>query len=108
MFKTSGSTKSTTRPGKGGVGVDGDGGDDGGHDNSATSSSSSTDSSTSATQIAVEYDGVGSGGGKWVEESSKKSKNLKGLKSCKGHRFRGMFTKTSILRQFDTKISSSH
>ena len=37
MLKTSGSTESTTRPGKGGVGVGGDGGgdggDDGGHDN---------------------------------------------------------------------------
>ena len=33
MLKTSGSTESTTRLGKGGVGVGGDGGDDGGHDN---------------------------------------------------------------------------
>ena len=36
MLKISGSTESTTRPGKGGVGVGGDGGgdggDDGGHD----------------------------------------------------------------------------
>ena len=32
MLKTSGSTESTTRPGKGRVGVGGDGGDDGGHD----------------------------------------------------------------------------
>ena len=32
MLKTSGSTESTTRLGKGGVGVGGDGGDDGGHD----------------------------------------------------------------------------
>ena len=31
MLKTSGSIESTTRPGKGGVGVDGDGGNDGGH-----------------------------------------------------------------------------
>ena len=30
MLKTSGSTESTTRPGKGGVGVGGDDGDDGG------------------------------------------------------------------------------
>ena len=30
MLKTLGSTESTTRPEKGGVGVDGDGGDDGG------------------------------------------------------------------------------
>ena len=34
-----------------------------------------------------------------VEESSKSSKNLKGLKSCKGHRFGGTFTKAPILRQ---------
>ena len=37
MLKTLGSTESITRPGKGGVGVggdgNGDGGDDGGHDN---------------------------------------------------------------------------
>ena len=32
MLKTSGSTESITRPGKGRVGVGGDGGDDGGHD----------------------------------------------------------------------------
>ena len=31
MLKTSGSTESTTRPGKGGVGFGGDGGNDGGH-----------------------------------------------------------------------------
>ena len=33
MLKTSGGTESITRPGKGKVGVGGDGGDDGGHDN---------------------------------------------------------------------------
>ena len=32
MLKTSGSTESITRPGKGGVGVGGDGGDNGSHD----------------------------------------------------------------------------
>ena len=32
MLKTSGSTESTTRPGKGGVGVGGDGGGDSGDD----------------------------------------------------------------------------
>ena len=74
MLKTSGSTESTTRPGKGGVGVGGDGGDDGGHDNGATSSSLSTDSSPSTTQIAVEYDGVDGGGGRWVKKSSKSQK----------------------------------
>ena len=72
MLKTSGSTESTTRPEKGGVGVGGDGDDDGGHNNGATSlmlrTSTSTDLSTSATQITVEYDGVDGGDGKWVKE----------------------------------------
>ena len=39
--------------------------------------SSSTDSSTSVTQIAVEYDGVGDGGGKSVEKSSKSRRIVK-------------------------------
>ena len=66
MLKTSGSTESTTRPGKGRVGVGGNGNDKINDD--ATSSmlrtSSSTDSSTSMTQIVVEYDGVDNGGGR--------------------------------------------
>ena len=33
-----------------------------------------------------------------VEELSKSPKNLKGLKSCKGHWFRGTFTEAPILR----------
>ena len=41
-----------------------------------------------------------------VEESSKSPKNLKDLKSCKGHRFGGTFTRASILRQLDTRNSS--
>ena len=81
MLKTSGSTESTSRFGKSGVGVGGDGSNDGGHDTGTTSSmlrtSSLTDSSTSATQITVEYDGVDGGGGKWVEESSKSRKTSK-------------------------------
>ena len=114
MLKTSGSTDSTIRPGKGRVGVSGDGGDNGSLDNGATSSSSSTNSSTSATQIMVEYDGVDGGGGKWVEKSSKirkivkKSKNLKGLKSCKGYWLRRTFTEAPIFCWFmDTKNLSS-
>ena len=87
MLKTLESTKSKTRPGKGGVGIGGDGGDDDGHDNGATSSmlrtSLSTDSSTSATQIAVEYDGADGGGGKWVEELSKVEKPQKPEESQK-------------------------
>ena len=81
MLKTLGSTESTTRPGKGGVGVGGDGGDDGGHDNGATSSmlrtSSSTDSSTSVAQTAVEDNGVDGGCGKSVEKSSKSRRVVK-------------------------------
>ena len=38
MMKTSGSTESTTRPRKGGVGVGGDGGDNGGHDDGGSHS----------------------------------------------------------------------
>ena len=77
MLKTSGSTESITRPGKGKVGDVGNGGDDGGHDNGTTSSSSSTDTSTSTIQIAVEYDGVDGGGSKWVKELSKSQKTSK-------------------------------
>ena len=87
ILKTSRITKSTTRPGKGGVGVGGDSGDDGGHDNGATFSmlrtSSSTNSSTSTTQITVEYDGVDVGDGKWVKESSKSRKTSKARKVAK-------------------------
>ena len=69
MLKTSGSTESTTRPGKGRVGVGSDGGEnsvDEGVGEIFTSrlrTSSSTDSSTRAAQIVVKYDGVGDGGG---------------------------------------------
>ena len=38
MLKTSGSTESITRPGKGGVGVGDDGSDNGGHDNGGSHS----------------------------------------------------------------------
>ena len=93
MLKTSESTESTTRHGKGGFGVGGDCDDDNGHDNDAPSSSSSTDSSTNTTQIAVEYDGVDDGGGKWVKELSKSRKT---------------FTKALIFRWFiNTKNSNS-
>ena len=40
-----------------------------------------------------------------VEESSKSSKNLKGLKSCKGHRFGGTFTEAPVFRQRSTRAS---
>ena len=131
MLKTSGSTESTTRPGKGGVGVGGDGGDDGGGcsgdsdrkfhprlqlDSRAThldaQRSSSTDSSSSAVQVVVKHDGLmvvvasRSKSCQKVEESSKRPKNLKGLKNCKGHRFGGTFTEAPVLRQLYTKNSS--
>ena len=88
MLKTLGSTESTIRPKKSGVGASGDGSDNGGHDNGAIFSmlktSSSTDSSTSVTQTAVEDDGVDASCGKLVKKSSKSPKNLKRLeKSAK-------------------------
>ena len=55
MLKTSGSTESTTRPGKSGVEVGSDGGET---LTSRLRTSKSMDSSTKTTQIAVEYDGV--------------------------------------------------
>ena len=90
----------------------------GSHLNSMLKTSLSADLSTRKAQIVVEFDGFDAGGGdggKSVKKLSKsrgivnKSKeNLKGLKSCKGHRFRGTFTKAPILRQFiDIKNSSS-
>ena len=82
MLKTSGSTESTIRLGKGGVEVGGDGvgGSSGDFDRKYSSdapksicppaprtsmlrTSSSTDSSTSLTQIVIDYDGVDDGGG---------------------------------------------
>ena len=67
--------------------------------------SSSMNPSTSETQIAFQYDEV-DGGGKSVKKLSKSRrivkkspKNLKGLNSCKGHQFGGMFTKALVLRQ---------
>ena len=39
------------------------------------------------------------------EESSKSPKNLKGLKSCKGHRFEGTFTEALVLRHRRTRAS---
>ena len=86
MLKTSGSTESTTRPGKGGVGVGGDGGDDGGHEIAAplTSrlwTSASTDASTSAARVMVKYDEVDGGRsgavGKSVKKSSKSRRIVK-------------------------------
>ena len=58
MLKTSGSTKSTTRPGKGGVRV-GDGDDNVSHENEYISrlrTSASSDSSTSTAQVRVKHD----------------------------------------------------
>ena len=64
--------------------------------------SASTDSSTSAARVMVKYDEVDGGRSgavdKSVKKSSKKSKNLKGLKSRKCHRFGG--TKLPDLRHY--------
>ena len=82
MLKFSESTESTTRPGKGRVGVGSDGGDDGvGELTSMLRVSSSTESLTSATQIAVKYDEVDSGGGKSVKKSSKSQRIVKKSKN---------------------------
>ena len=76
-MKTSGSTESTTRPGKSGVEVGGD------RVETLTSKlrmSSLTDSSTSAAQIMVEFDGVDAGNsavGKSVKKLSKSRKIVK-------------------------------
>ena len=80
----------------------------------------STDSSTRAAQIVVEFDGVNAGGGggsksvwqvdqkivKKLKNGQKVQKALKVWKICKGHWFRGKFTKTPIFCQLDTKNSS--
>ena len=116
ILKTSGSTKSTSRPGKGGVGVGGDAGDNGGHDDCGSRSSDSNrnssdvpksmcpptsltsmlktslsiDSLASAAQIVVEFDGVDAGGGgngKSVEKLvEKSSKSQRIVKSWKTSR----------------------
>ena len=101
MLKTSGSTESTARPEKGGVGVGGDGGDDDGPDDEHSPrylklAQPRLRSSMMRLMMVVES---WSKSRQRVEESSKSPKNLKGRKSCKGHRFGGMFTEAPILRQ---------
>ena len=105
MLKTSKSTESTTRLGKGRVWVVGDGGGDGSETlTSRLRTSSSTDSSTNATQIVIEFDGVdaGDGGGGKSSKSCQKveesSKSPKSRKNCKSHWFGGIFTKAPTLR----------
>ena len=99
MLKISGSTESTTRPGKGGVGVSVNGGGDG----------SSMDLSTNTTRIMVKYDEIDSGGGKSVKKLSKSRRIIKKPKKpqrpekLKGHRFRRIFTEEPNLHQLDTK-----
>ena len=91
MLKTSESTKSTTRPGKGGVEVGGDGGDDGGHDDEIHLKAQDkriNDSLTSAARVMVNYKEVDRGKsgaiGKSVKKSSKVEELLKSSKSLKG------------------------
>ena len=116
MLKTSGSTESTTRPGKGGVGVGGDGGDDGGHDDEHSPRGSGREHQWTrqlarprlwlslmglmlVVVLVASRSKSQSKSRQKVKESSKSPKNLKGLKSCKGHRFGGTFTEAPILRQ---------
>ena len=94
MLKTSGSTESTTRPGKGGVGVGGDGGgdggDDGGHDDEHSPQGSGRVhqrthrlarlrlwSSMMRLMVVASW----SKSCQKVEKSSKSRKSLKGLKN---------------------------
>ena len=88
MLKTLGSTESTTKPGKGGVGVRGDGGSFiQGFSTVATlltsmlKTRSSMDSPTSATQIAVEHDEIGAGGKSVKKLVAKLSKSPRIVKS---------------------------
>ena len=127
MLKTSGSTESTTRSGKGGVGVGGDGGGDGGDDGSHDDEHSTRGSgrehqwtrqlarprlwlSLIALMLVVVLLANRSKSRQKVKKSSKSPKSLKGKKKiCKSHWFRGTFTEAPTLRQFiDTKNSSSH
>ena len=109
MLKTSGSTESTTRLGKGGVGVGGDGGGDGDSDSGGDGGDDSgliwmlVHQRTHQLVVLVASQ---SKSRQKVKESSKSPKSLKGLKICKGHRFGRMFTKAPILHQLDTKNSS--
>ena len=74
MLKTSGSIKSITRLGEGGVGVGVDGGET---LISRLKMSKSMDSSTKTTQIAVEYDGVDGGVGKSAKKLLESRKIIK-------------------------------
>ena len=111
MLKTSGSTESTTRPGKGRVGVGGDGGGDDGDDGSHDDKHSPQGSGQAHQQTHhLVRSGLWSSMMRLMEvgvvllvswskksKNRQKSKNLKGLKSCKCHWFGG--TKLPGLRQ---------
>ena len=123
MLKTSGSTESTTRPGKGGVGVGGDGGgdggDDGGHDDEHSPRGSGREhyrtrqlvrpglwsSMMRLLEAGVVLVASRSKSCQKVEKASKSPKNLKGLKSCENHRFGGTFTEALVLCQRRTRAS---
>ena len=78
MLKTSGSIESTTRPGKSGVRVGGDGGET---LTSRLKTSSLTYLSTNAAKVIIKYDELdksgGGAGGKSVEKLSKSWKIVK-------------------------------
>ena len=89
-MKTSGSTESTIRPEKGGVGVNGDGG---------SFIQGFTWLRLRSSMMRLMMLASRSKSCQKVEKLSKSPKNLKNLKSCKGHRFGGTFTDAQILRQ---------
>ena len=109
MLKPSRSTESTTRPGNGGIGVGGDGsgngGDEGGHDDEHLSwglgqlhqQTNQLIRPSLRSNIMGLMVVMASG-----SKSRQKMKNLKGIKNCKGHRFRQTFIKKLILRRLNT------
>ena len=105
MLRTSRSTESTTRPGKGEVGVGGDGGNNNGHDNGSGRNGQAHQWTYQLVQprllssiMRLMVLASQSKSCQKIEELLKSPKNLKGLKSYKGHWFGGTFTKAPFLR----------
>ena len=86
IFKILENIKSTTRPKKGRIRVDGDGGDNGGHNNEYTSrlrTSALTDLSTDAAQVKVQYNEVGGDGSASSKLVKKLSKSQRIVRKSK-------------------------